>query len=283
MPSDVEHFRRLCRTLAQHRRICTGESLLIPDERAWPESVRSEAEFDLLVSAAYKLWRETWKLDIGFLLAQRGADRPARNFDRLIYELRTASQHTDNDDAEARRDAWTSDACGGHPPTTGDDWVLCGQALMAAINVAVDCLGRLASAGRHSSEFRQAWQAKVSESVPSIVERVASDLGMYLSQNNQAYHVRQVERLWNRYRLRRGETPAIVIAGLAECSLVGQVDRLPCSYEAILDELCVLGTADAAPALRLAHAVAEIAGTKGDAYLKQVKSIWASLRLSDTP
>ncbi|MGC5036497.1 hypothetical protein ACPXCS_02865 [Streptomyces sp. DT190] len=279
MLSEVLEFRRACRDLSDWRRICAGEALLPPDEQSWPNAVRTEAEFDALVSAAYKLWRESWKLDIGFLLAQRGNDRPARQFDELVYHLRTASQHTDNSDSVARRSVWISEACGGRMPEGVEDWERCGRSLMTEISAAIACLTKLASAGRNNRTFRQAWQAKVSESVPSIVAQVADDLGLRLSERSQAYHVREVDRQWSRYRLRRGETASVVIASLAERSLVGKVDALPCNYDLVLDELRILGTAHAAPALRLAHAVAEISGAKGETYLKQVKTIWASLRM----
>ncbi|MFD5739803.1 hypothetical protein ACFXJM_15175 [Streptomyces massasporeus] len=257
-----------------------GEALPPLDEQSWLDTVRTEAEFDVLVSAAYKLWRESWKLDIGFLLAQRGADRPARQFDELVYHLRTASQHTDNEHSVACRAAWLSGACDGPAPAIAEDWHRCARALMSEISAAVACLVNLASVGRNNSTFRQAWQAKVSESVPSIVAQVANDLGLYMNERSRAYHGREVSRQWSRYRLKRGETASVVIASLAERSLVGKLGALPCEYELVLDELRILGTADAAPALRLAHAIAEISGTEGETYLKQVKATWASLRMS---
>ncbi|MFF0047820.1 hypothetical protein [Streptomyces sp. NPDC005498] len=276
---ELEEFKRSCRTLSEHRRICTGEPIFIPVAESWPSSVRSDAEFGALVSAAYKLWRESWKLDVGFLLGQRGADGPARYLDRLIYQLRTAQQHTDNDEARTRWGEWTRDACGGHPPVTDDDWAACGRELMAAVNAAIDCLCKLAGSGRRMESFRQEWRAKGEESTVGVVTRVASDLGMHLRGGQRAHHERQVERHWSRHRLRSGETAADVLAAFAECSLLSEMEALPCSYQWILDELRVLGTADAIPALRLAHAVAEISRTTGETYVKLVESTWVTLRL----
>ncbi len=278
MHDEVQEFQRSCRTLSEGRRICTGESMDISVIESWPSQVRSEAEFGALVSAAYKLWRENWKLDLGFLFGLRRADGPARDFDNLIYQLRTAQQHADNSEAIARWDDWTTDACGGHIPVAEDDWAACGRALMVGINTAIGCLCRLVADGRRQESFRQAWQTKVGESVAGVVTRVAADLGMYLRPAQRNHHLREVERRWSRYRLRGGETAADVLASFAERSLVSGMDALPCSYQWILDELRVLGTADAVAVLHLAHAVAEISGTTGATYLKLVESTWAALR-----
>jgi hypothetical protein len=111
-----------------------------------------------------------------------------------------------------------------------------------------------------------------------MVNSVADDLGMSLSPVQLSYHVREVERRWKRYRPRHSETPARALASLAERSLVSSMDALPCDHQQILDELGVLGTADAIAVLHLAHAVAEISGTSGETYLKLVESIWTALQ-----
>lgn len=282
MHSELDQFKRLCQTLSQHRKLCTGEAIPLPDIGTWPQRVRTEEDFTALVSAAYKLWRENWKLDIGFFLSQPRADGLIHAFDQLIYHLRTAQQHTDNSDATARWNTWTSNACAKEAPVTADDWSACGRALMTEINNAVDGLCRWAAAGRQRQPFRQAWQAKTAESVAAAVSRVASDLGLYLNDGQRKYHVRTVEQRWSKYRLRPGDTAPGVLASLAERSLVSQLAALPFDYEWLLDELRVLGTTDAVPALRLAHAVAEISGTDGEKCLELVKSTWVTLRLDST-
>jgi hypothetical protein len=279
MRNELERFKRSCLILSQHRRLCTGEELHIPASDAWPAHVRSEGDLDHLVSAAYKLWREKWKLDIGFLLSDRRTARAAWDFDDLIYNLRTARQHTDNAGASARWGAWTRDSSGGHAPVSQDDWAACGKALMASLNNAIEALYKLAAAGRSKEAFRRGWQAKVSESVAAIVARVAADLDLHLHPKRRDYYVREVERLWNRYQLRAGEVAADVLASFAERTLVSEVGTLPCDYQLILDELNVLATPDAVAVLRLAHSVAEVSGTRGEAFLKLVSSTWVALRL----
>lgn len=278
MDSELDEFENRCRVLSQHKRLCTGEPLLVPSRSQWPATVQDEASFSLLVSGTYKLWRETWKLDIGFLVRAKGDSTAARQFDQLIYQLRTADQHTDNATATTCRAEWTSNSCGGHSPASQKDWAACGRALMLALNVAVTCLTTLAATNRNEPVFRQAWRAKYAESAQAVVTKVAADLNLNLPAATLQYHERQVERRWSRYRLRSGETAAQVMAAFAECSLVANLGRLPCDHLDILDELQVLGTKDAVAALRLAHSVAEISLAKGDAYVKLVTSTWATLR-----
>lgn len=283
MRNELERFKRSCLTLSQHRRLCTGEELHIPTPDSWPARVQSEADLDRLISAAYKLWREKWKLDIGFLLGDRRTGGPAWDFDSLIYHLRTARQHADNARATARWGAWTRDSSGGHEPVTGDDWAACGRALIESLNQAIEALCKLAAAGRSSEPFRRAWQAKVSESASATVARVAADLGLYLNPGRRDYYVREVERLWRRHRLKPGEVAGDILASLAERTLVSEVVKLPCDYQLILEELDVLATADAVAALRLAHSVAEVSGTRGEVFLKLVGSTWAALRPNVSP
>lgn len=278
MDSELEEFERRCQTLSRHKKLCTGEPLLVPARSQWAGTVQSEAGFSALVSGAYKLWRESWKLDVGFLLNAKGDSTAAREFGQLIYQLRTAEQHTDNAEATTRRAEWTKNASGGHFPVSQEDWAACGRALMVAFNAAVASLTALAAASRLQPAFQQAWQAKFSESVQAVVTQVAADLNLHLSPPSRQHHERQVERRWSRYRLRSGETAAQIMASFAECSLVSDVGRLPCDYLDILDELQVLGTRDAVAALRLAHSVAEISLTTGDTYVKLVTSTWTTLR-----
>lgn len=274
MHAGTTEFRGLCGTLSQRRRISVGEPLDTSFLASWPTDVQTSAEFDGLVSVAYQMWRESWKLDIGFLLGYR-RDGAARDFDLLIYQLRTAKQHLDNSEALARFSEWTRDACAGHDPTTAEDWLSCGTALMTTLNAGVRVLCQTAARGDNS--FRSAWHAKVSETPEAAITRVADDLGLRLSQWQRQNHARQVAGRSKNYRLRPGENAGDVLASLAEEALVSRVDPLPRSYEDVLAELGVLGSPEAISALHLAHAVAEITNATGDAYLKRLKEAWALL------
>ena len=75
-----------------------------------------------------------------------------------------------------------------------------------------------------------------------------------------------------------GDVATDVLASFTEQSLVSSVGSLPCGYQEVLAELQVLGSRDAVYALHLAHAVAEISGASGDAYIKRLKDVWTLLR-----
>jgi len=276
--AELDEFEKHCRALSQHKMTCTGEPLSSPPRSEWPGLVTTRGDFHTLVSSVYKLWRESWKLDVGFLRTATGDSRVARDFDQMIYQLRTAMQHTDNPDAMAYMTEWTNDLCGGHNPTSKEDWSACGRALIAALSEAVVSLTAIAVANRSQESFRHAWWAKYSESIQAVVTRVAADLNLNLTVTAKQHHERQVEKRWSRHRLRAGETASQVMASFAEASLVAEVRRLPGDYTEILDELRVLGTNDAVAALRLAHSVAEISGTTGETYVKLVTSVWTTLR-----
>ena len=275
MHSEITDFRKLCSTLSQHRRISVGEPLDMSFLASWPADVQTSADFAGLVSAAYQMWRETWNLDIGFLLGQR-RESAARDFDLLIYHLRTAQQHADNTDAFARFTEWTTNACAGRAPATADDWLSCGTALMIKLNEGILVLSQ--TAARRDKSFRSAWHAKVSETSEAAITRVVADLGLRLREGQRQYHTRKVVGRWKKYRLKPGENAAEVLASFAEEELLSLVEPLPCSYQDVLAELGVLGSPEAVSALHLAHAVAEITGTSGDAYLKRLREAWTLLR-----
>ena len=277
MRSEVTEFRQLCVTLAQHRRISVGDALDTGFLSSWPADVSSEAQFGELVSQAYQLWKESWRLDVGFLLAETRDGDAAHFFDKLIYDVRTAIHHSDNDAAERRYANWAADACEGRHPVSSQDWHAVGTALMSAFNAAMAVLCSCAARTRDAT-FRTAWSAKVSESPEEIVLRVASDLGMRLSQGQRDYHAREITKRWSRFTLRSGQVAASVLEDFAEQSLLSRVGRIPCRYQDVLDELRVLGTPRAVGALHLAHAVFEITGARDDDYLKVLKATWIMLR-----
>jgi hypothetical protein len=276
MRSELTEFRQHCVTLAQHRRICVGDALDTSFLSSWPADVGSEAEFGELVSRAYQLWRESWRLDVGFLLAETTDGDAAHVFDELIYHLRTAIHHSDNFVAERVYKDWAADACEGRHPVSDHDWHSVGTVLVSALNAAMTVL--CSCAARASVAFRAAWAAKVSDSPEEIVLRVANDLGMNLSPGQRDYYVREVTKRWSGFTLRPGQVAMDVLEDFAEQSLLSRVGRIPCRYQDVLDELCVLGTPRAKGALHLAHAVYEVTGTRGDDYRKLLKATWTMLR-----
>ena len=279
MQTEVTKFKQLCANLAEHRRISVGDALDTSFLSSWPGDIVSEAEFGELVSLAYQLWKETWRPDVGFLLAQTSNDDAAHVFDKLIYDLRTAIHHSDNEAAEQSYRDWAKDACGGRHPDSRQDWDSVGTALMSTFNAAMNVLCSHAVRGREFA-FRAAWAAKVSNSPEEIVLRVANDLGMRLDHGQRDYHVRVITRRWSGFTLRPGQVASDVLESFAEQSLLSRVGRIPCPYQDVLDELRVLGTPRAVGALHLAHAVFEVTNARGEAYFKLLKATWTMLHTS---
>jgi hypothetical protein len=277
MQSEITDFRNRCLVLSVHRSVCVGESLDTSFLESWPADVHSSADFATLVSAAYRMWRESWKLDIGFLLANR-RNGAAYEFDQLVYALRTASQHTDNPAAEQRSQRWLRLACAGRNPETASDWHQCGTLLMKTLNAGMEVLNETAAIVRRDQASVADWQAKVGESPEAAVTSVAADLGLRLSHRQREEHARRIASQWKYYDLRPGEAAVAALADLAERALVSRMDPLPCDYLDVLDELRLLGSGDAVPALHLAHAVAEITGASGEDFLKRLGATWALLR-----
>lgn len=149
---------------------------------------------------------------------------------------------------------------------------------MTELNAAVDCLVAIAAQGRNQPAFRTGWRVKGTANAAVAVTSVIADLGMQLNPGQHGFHVSNVERRLKNYRFRLGETAEDVLAAFAVCSLVAQLNPLPCAHGTLLEELGVLGVRDeAAMALRLAHSVAEISRTHGETYLKLVTSTWTAL------
>lgn len=277
MQSEITDFRNRCLVLSIHRSVCVGEQLDMSFLESWPAEVSSSADFATLVSAAYRMWRESWKLDIGFLLGNR-RDGAAYECDQLIYTLRTAAQHTDNRAAEERSQRWLTLACAGRNPNTADDWHRCGTLLMKTINAGMDVLNQTAATVRRDQTSVADWQAKVGESPEAAITKVAADLGLRLSMRQRGDHTRRIASQWKYYTLRPDEAAVDALADLAERALVSRMEPLPCDYLDVLDELRVLGSADAVSALHLAHAVAEITGASGEDFLKRLGATWTSLK-----
>src|SRR2546423_14423541 len=156
MQGEITDFRNRCLVLSVHRSVCVGEPLDMSFLESWPADVHSSADFSTLVSAAYRMWRESWKLDIGFLLGNR-RDGAAYEFDQLIYTLRTAAQHTDNRAAEERSRRWLKLACAGRNPETAGDWHQCGTLLMKTLNAGMEVLNQSAAIIRRDQVRLAAW------------------------------------------------------------------------------------------------------------------------------
>src|SRR5690606_19838728 len=98
LPGIVAHMSNPFRVLAQARRLATGVGLDIDPPNLRPECT-SEAEFNDVVRGYYGFFYERLAKDTSFLLRRQSA-KEIEAFRRLLYDLRTAANHTDNPKAE---------------------------------------------------------------------------------------------------------------------------------------------------------------------------------------
>jgi hypothetical protein len=275
---EVEHER-----LSLHKRGCTGEPLEPLPQTALPASVDSNAAFQALVTQVWVHWHEKWGGDVGFLLGTAGQAAPrARSFGQTLKRIRTAHQHATDEHAVRARDEWLHQACGTQRPSGPDDWATCARELIVHLIDAVTELADVAMTVQQREDKRRAWQQRTAESVRAAVVRVATDLGLQLSEGTIDYHKRQVEGRWRGYRVPQGRDARSELDSLAERSLMAQSPRLPCDHLEILHELEVIGSPSAFAGIQLAHAVAAISRTRGDAFLKLVVATWNSVQPNES-
>jgi hypothetical protein len=279
MWDEIARFEAEHERLSQHKRLCTGEPLEPLPRAVLPNTVDSLAAFKELVSQVYMHWHEKWGGDVGFLLGTaRQAAPQARSFWTTLKEIRTAHQHSTNEQAVRALNEWHHQACGTRSPRVPDEWATCAKALIVQLIDAVTELADAAMTVQQREDDRRAWQQRTAESVRSAVIRVAADLGLRLSEGQIDYHKRQVEGRWRGYHVSQGRNARSELDSLVERSLMAQSPRLPCDHLEILQELEVIGSLSAFAGIQLAHAVAAISRTRGDAFLKLVAATWASVQ-----
>ena len=112
----------------------------------------------------------------------------------------------------------------------------------------------------------------------AIVGLVAADLGLQHNDRTFDYHKRQVDGRWRKKIVKPGQDPRSVLMSLVEQQLISRVGNLPCSYQDVLEELNVVGSSSAVPALQLAHAIATISRTQGEDFMKLIVTTWTALQ-----
>ncbi|WP_125731799.1 hypothetical protein [Amycolatopsis sp. WAC 04197] len=271
---EVEHTR-----LSQHKRICTGEPLEPLSRAEIPKTVLSLADFRTLVSEVYKCWHEQWGQDVAFLLTTTRAATPkTQDFKARFQKIRTAHEHSTNAGAVRVLQNWYYEACGTRTPQDPNEWAICARKLILQLTNAITELADAAMSISQSENQRNAWQQHSATSVRAVVVRIAIDLGLSLRESAIGYHTRQVENQLRWYRSPKRQNASAELDSLVERSLMSQSPALPCDHMTILRELEVIGSRSAFAGIQLAHAVAAVSHTRGDAFLKLVAASWASIQ-----
>lgn len=249
-------------TLSTARRLATGAGLSVKSPNFKPVCV-STGDFNELVSSYYKFFHEELSVDIGFLRNIRR--RPEiENFALLLKKLRTGAQHSGNSDAQNYYKSWT----GQHPnnQTAADN-------LAEQLQLALESLAQNAVLASRDKNHRSSWVDITSTDVSSIMQAVATDLGLKFTVRRLEYMVRQVnQRLSIQPRIESRQTTA---QEYCVQELVSQNKPLPERYFTVLDHLGLLGADTAPGAILVAYSVAAIAPSlRGTDFLHRVEETW---------
>lgn len=250
------------KVLAQARRLATGAGLDIAPPNFLPECT-SEADFNDLVRGYYGFFYERLAKDTSFLLRLQPA-KEVEAFRRLLYDLRTAANHTDNPRAEEAAARWRS--VHASPQAAAD-------ALAAELVAALEKLGRTAMAVGRSPADSKKWREIASVEADAVFLAACDDLGLSFSEANRRRMVRLVEK---RVEIRpRGGDRRALVAEYCVQEILSDRRPLPVAYDQVLDTLGVLGTDRASGAVLIAHSVAEVApDLRGEAFLERVTETW---------
>lgn len=246
------------------RQLATGSSLdvVAPDASLAPTS---EAGLSELITAYYKFYNEDLSAEISFL----SGIQPSPNLEalrRLLYNLRTASNHSDNPKAQDLARRWRG---GFESPAEA------AISLADAVEDALSTLAKVALDVARDPRQAERWKDLVSIDAGTVFSAVEVDLGLRFSPGNRLRMVRLVQK--------RLEVQSIsgdrrtILADYCVQEMISDRRPLPVSYDKVLDFLGLLGRPNAVGAILAAHSVAALSpGLVGDAYLVRVRDTWAA-------
>lgn len=268
----LAEMRRLLDVAVQSADRAESDSLLMPDLDGWPRSTPSDGDFRQLISGMYVWLRDLWPDQLNFLAgaAQRVA-LPASDVRGLradVDHLRTFQQHAldplNPRDAELATavGTWHRRACGTAEPASTEEWLRCGETIVAQATAALRQLITIIQSVRADANLLEEWKRLFGDSdVIDFIELrrgMAADLGLMVRSRDADYLDRQIERRWRRQLTRGGATNAslarsVVLRELAAWS----TQELPVDLDDIMDHLGLAAGRQALGAVRLAHAVWE--------------------------
>jgi hypothetical protein len=249
-------------TFAQAKLIATGIQLdgRVPSREP---NCTSEAEFNQLVSTYYKFFREEIASDVSVL---RGISdgRKLTEFDRLIKDLRTSAQHTNNPQIAQRVDRFNS---------AHATWESKGIALADLLEAALGELAQKAVNASRSVKDSATWKTAVTFDLTSVLSAVLSDLALSFPPWKRAFMERQIAA-----RVRNGPPlPEFIRTVQDYCvqEIISEPAALPVPYYEVLDYLGLLGSTDAKAAVAVAYSVSQASpALRGAAYLAKVEDTW---------
>lgn len=249
-------------TLSWARSMATGSPLLVDEPNLSPRC-ETDAEFDRLVTDYYKFLYEELSRDVASLNSIKKMPN-VKEANLLLYGLRTAAQHSNNDDAVRRAYKWRKERFS--PQIAADS-------LASTMRTALDELASVAVYVSRIQPKAARWRNDLSVDTSTVFAEVVSDLGLHFTWNNQRRKIRLVQKRVEVKRprgdLRTGTADYCVQEILSEH------DPLPVTYQDVLDSLGLFGKQEASGALHLAYSVAKVMPSlRGDAFLDRVEEMY---------
>lgn len=223
----------------------------------------TEAELDQLITGYYKFLHEEISEDAAFL-AQIKRMSDVDSARRLLYDLRTAAQHSDNAKAVRMARHWRARQRSSQAAA---------DSLAAVMRRALGELGSVALEVSRDGAAASRWCDILAVDTSTVFASVVSDLGLQFTPANQQRMVRLVDKRL-RVQPRNGDRRTLV-ADYCVQEVLSDRQPLPVPYSQVLDSLRLLGKPGASGALLVAHSVAEVApGLRGDSFIARVKETW---------
>lgn len=223
-----------------------------------------ESDFDSFVSTCYKATKEQLAADIDFFISAKITQRETLlTFQRCVYLLRTAKQHSDNDEAISYYNSWV-----GEP----SDWhcaaLLLEEKLEAFLTSLIECAARV----QGSASLRKKWQDSSAVSTESIFDAVCRDLNCTFRPRARKAKIQNVE---SRYRRSGHQSKKRTITDFCVQEILSETDTLPMPHSKILDSMGYLGQAQAPALISLSYAIMQASpGLEGERFLRKVSESW---------
>lgn len=249
-------------TLSWARSMATGSPLLVDEPNLSPRC-ETDAEFDRLVTDYYKFLYEELSRDVASLNSIKKMPN-VNKANLLLYDLRTAAQHSNNDDAVRRAHEWRKERF--LPQIAADS-------LASTMRTALDELASVAVYISRIQSKAARWRNDLSVDTSTVFAEVVSDLGLHFTPNNQSRMIRLVQA-----RMKVKRPRGDLRTGTADyCvqEILSTRAPLPVPYSDVLDSFGLFGKPQAMGVLLLAYSVAEVAPSlSGDAFLDRVEEMY---------
>jgi hypothetical protein len=249
-------------TITYNKKISTGVELRYDAAPDLSPVVSSEDGFASLISQYYKFFREALVVDVAFL---RGIEQhPAIvEFDAAVYQLRTAQQHDDNDEATAFYRSWVAENV---------TWQSAADALSQSLQRALGQLSRISSRVRRDERLARAWRDRASVEPASVFASVCLDLATQFDGRRNAILIRNIERRMRSLHAKADVRGAVEAFCVEE--IINQSKRLPVPYHEVLDRLNLLGRPMARAAILLAYSISASTTLRGEDFMVRVEEAW---------